>query len=510
MEKFARTELPNLRRPLVLLPTVDLTPDDLPRVLDDSGVRVIVTSRDSRQWLPPVLTVEIGRFTPDQSVDYLTRSVTGLSAEDATYLAARLGHLPLALCYAALWLHRGCAVRTFVNLIEQHPDLAFGDVGPDDYPSTLIAEMQLVVDALPASTTPTTRDALGALAIVKGGPLPIPNPSGHIHRSLWRPASTELSAPSPYRFHKALQPAESVGLVQRYADRVTMDLLKADLMRGLLSVSERSRAAGLAGSALLNRVPANEGTAEWIDWPCWAECVDALMAIDPADMTSREGRFSLLGAADFALAQGRYQEAHARLLTLRRAWWPPGSGYLAVPIEVRLRTLDLLSLAAARLGNGQAWRYATAAFRYRLPRQGEFHADTIASALSMAVVTRNLCRLTTLRDAAEAGRHDRLALRIDSLKAEIQLQSYHNAELVTELMQIVDAQSRVLGAGHPETLFSQHSLARAYAENGQAQRALDQYESVVSGRSATLGEHHPDTRFSIAALDAHRKEMLPT
>ncbi|MFJ5228880.1 hypothetical protein ACIQBJ_03170 [Kitasatospora sp. NPDC088391] len=518
LEEFTETVLPGLPRPTVLLPTVELAQDDLPRVLDDRGVRVVTSSRRSDQWLPPAQTVEVGRFTPAESIYYLTRSTRSLPPRGAARMAERAGHLPLALGHVAVWLSQAQArsiggdrlATEFLEMIGDHAVGIYGEPGPDGYPSTLVGETRSLLRSLHSRDPRATRDALDALALMCGGPFPIPVPSKHVHASHWRPASGGLPAMLPQRFRKSLQPAEAIGLVRQDADRIVMGPLEVDLVRGLIAPAERRRVAELALSMLLSRVPANEGRAEWSDWPCWAEVSEVLMAIDPADAVGPEAQFTLLGAVHFTGAQGHYQEAYARLVRLRKAWRPATSTISPpVTVEVRLRALDLLSETAARLDNGKASRFSGAAYRYRRTRQGANHADTLASGLNLARSTGDLALLVDLRERAGKGGHRRLVLRIDSALAEFQLTSHHKAVPVAELTRIHEAQSELLGAGHPETLSALLLLARAHAKNGHAQRALKTYESLVAGRIESLGESHPDTGSGIAALETQQSELAP-
>ena len=66
-------------------------------------------------------------------------------------------------------------------------------------------------------------------------------------------------------------------------------------------------------------------------------------------------------------------------------------------------------------------------------------------------------------------------------------------------MLLADAE-RVLGAGHPTTLSARASLAAAYAANGQAKPAIEQYERALADQERMHGRDHPDAIAARASL----------
>ncbi|BAJ26714.1 MULTISPECIES: tetratricopeptide repeat protein [Kitasatospora] len=523
LENFVATKLPRLPRPVVLLPTVDLGPDDIPDILRDSGVQVVATSRHGTQWALPDLVVPVGVFTRSQSVEYLTHSVRGLSGRDAGQAAEYLDDTPLALRHAVAFLRRlrrDLPIESFLRTARQYPHVVFGGEGPDDHPSSLLAEIEKDLAALASSVSPLAHDLLGALAVLRGGPLTVPGTSMQPQRSLWRPAALTLPAnrqpPPPYQVRKEYRSLGQRGLVQERGDRFEMTPLKGDLTLFLFGPGPLPRFSELAESMLLNSLPLNEGEARWSDRACWAKCLESLLAVDPANVLSLQGRYCLLGAASYLLLHGRYQEAHERLSALRASWQPGRVNSPSVPLQLRLRLLDLLSQAARRIGDPRAWRYAATAHRWRRRHQAEHHRDAISSALNMLLASPHtddgrtlLADLTTLQKSAEAGQHDQLALRIRSLKAAVQLAFHHPVKPVNDLLRLLDAQADSLGADHPDALSTLDRLAFAYAESGQDALAKQHFEAAVAGRTAALGVRHPDTLASADALEAHFRGAPP-
>ncbi|MFC8448382.1 hypothetical protein [Kitasatospora sp. NPDC057223] len=509
LAEFVALELPRLPRPIVLLPDVDLSPDDLPDTLAASGIQLVIVSRNPDRWRRLATVVEVGAFTRAESVAFLTRHPTGLTDEDAARVAEQLGDLPLALAHAVLWIRPGVTVESFLDRVRSHAQVIFESERPDGRQSTLASEVRQAMNALPGAHQPFLRDVLGALALLDGGPFPLTGLGSRPCRSSWRSAVTSLPDDRQVPLHRLTMAFRTLGrqkLVRLSADEVHLDWLTAQLVRSLLSPAERERAALLAESMLLGTVPISQGISQWEDWPSWAASSRPLLSVDPRYFTSLQGRFALLAAAHFTLDQGRPDEAHTRLLQLLSAWRRVGN----VPWEVRVRTLDLLAQAGFRVGRVElARRHSRTAFRIRSAVQGFRHSDTIVSGVNWAVTAGRSDRLPELRTLAEAVPDRRLALRIDSLVAQFQLRSGHGTRPVADLERIVETQTDIVGLRHPDTLFSRYLLAHAYAENGQAIAASGEFEQVLMGQITTLSIGHPDTEATRAALQRHCRESLP-
>jgi serine/threonine protein kinase len=67
------------------------------------------------------------------------------------------------------------------------------------------------------------------------------------------------------------------------------------------------------------------------------------------------------------------------------------------------------------------------------------------------------------------------------------------AEALPHLERSVQLRSAQLGADHPDTLTSKHSLAELYRAQGKYDRAEPLLQQVLAGRLARLGANHPDT-----------------
>src|SRR5262249_60026654 len=100
MNETVRIVCDNLRqgRPynrwLLIFDNVD-QPDEVREFIPQGAGHVLLTSRN-QAWNREARAVEIGVFTREESVTFLTKRVAGLDGTDAARVAERLGDLPLA------------------------------------------------------------------------------------------------------------------------------------------------------------------------------------------------------------------------------------------------------------------------------------------------------------------------------------------------------------------------------------------------------------------------------
>ncbi|KAK5260992.1 hypothetical protein LTR40_003095, partial [Exophiala xenobiotica] len=74
------------------------------------------------------------------------------------------------------------------------------------------------------------------------------------------------------------------------------------------------------------------------------------------------------------------------------------------------------------------------------------------------------------------------------------------AEALQLMEEVVELQKSKLGPDHPDTVESMHSLAIRYSEAGRREEALQLTEEVVGLRKSKLGEDHPETLRSMHNL----------
>ena len=68
-----------------------------------------------------------------------------------------------------------------------------------------------------------------------------------------------------------------------------------------------------------------------------------------------------------------------------------------------------------------------------------------------------------------------------------------NAQALPIAQAVVDARTRVMGGGHPQTLRGLLNLSSIYARSGDFARAIPLQEQVAEARTRLRGPSHPDT-----------------
>jgi hypothetical protein len=200
-----------------------------------------------------------------------------------------------------------------------------------------------------------------------------------------------------------------------------------------------------------------------------------VLALDLARDPSPECRRLVFDVTDYLIDQGDAKGAEmlaAMALEAARAG-SAGDG------EWTLVVASQLARALFRLGSHQAARELDEdVYQQRRRRLGEDDPATLAAAHNLAV------DLTAVGRAQVAGApRDALLDRAGVLHAEV-----------------VEARSRVLGAGHRDTLRSAHNRAFHLRTAGEREQARALEEEVYVGFRAGFGEQDPDTLRSARAL----------
>ncbi|MER8046562.1 tetratricopeptide repeat protein [Streptomyces sp. NPDC094032] len=512
LESFEDEFVPKLRPPVLLVVDDGLTPESFPDALLSHRFHVIVVSRDpAARWQHLAKVVEVGPFSRAESIQFLTTNVVGLGEEEADRLAAHLGDLPRALEGALRWFTPDDTGDSFLEKVRTHPHLMYGEGSGylTARPASLMEEVRLKVNDVPDGGRLAPRDVLGALALMDGAPFPVSSLACRSERPGWRSALNELPADrrTPlYGLAAVFRDLERRGLVTLVDGEVRMVWLTCQLVRSALSPNELERAGRLAEVMLLGNVPDGHGEALWGDWPCWEASAAALNAIDPAFLTTSAGRYALLAGCEFLLERGCLSQVRDRLLVLR-ATWRRAEG---VPLDIRLRVLDLLTRTTYQLGDARAsCRYGETAYRARLAAYGPRRLDstTLAGAAQWALAAGWVDWLEELWQLAESIPDQRLARRIECFAMQLRVRSPYGPCLVEQIERIVRAQSDTIGPEHPYTLVTMDLLARAHRRSGQPEDALTWFERTLELRGSTLGPWHPDTRASALALYEQRREL---
>ncbi|MFF5447549.1 tetratricopeptide repeat protein [Streptomyces sp. NPDC012888] len=451
--------------------------------------RVLLTTRrrDAALFGQGRLRIEVGLFTADESVAYLTASLNAQGriepADQLTALARDLGHLPLALAQAAAYLIDSAeTAATYRDLLADRAtkltDLA-PEALPDEQAAALAAAWSLSIDrADTLRPAGLARPMLELAALLDANGIPQDVLTG-------RRARTHLAAhrttAGPGR---AWRPKWWPGRRQRPAAPVTPEEAFGAL-RALDRLSLINHTPGAPHQAvrvhqLIQRATRDTLTPDQHDHAARA-AADALMAAWPAVERDTDLAQSLRTNTDALIrhaADALYRPGvHAVLYRLGRSLGESGQVTAAIDYFQ-----DLATTTGSRLGpdhpnmltarnNLAGWRGeagdaagAAQAFTDLLVDQvrvlGPDNPDTLT--------TRN--NLATMR--GEAGDAAGAAQAFADLLAD---------------------QMRVLGPDHPYTLTTRNNLAIWRGRAGDAAGAAQAFADLLADLVRVLGPDHPNT-----------------
>jgi tetratricopeptide (TPR) repeat protein len=445
---------------LIVFDNADL-PGPLRSILPIGSGHVIVTTRD-RSWAQVVDALEVGVFARDESTQFVSRRVPGITDEDTRRLAEVFGDLPLGLEHAVMWLTQtAITADSYLALLDDRDSRLLAESpGPSDYPAPVAAAWNLSIAWL-RSEAPHAMELLRCCAffgaapvpldLLEHGHLPVESPLrqllddqvalGRAIRALGRHSLVRVDA-----YRRTLE-------VHRVVQRLIRDELDADGYRDVQHEVHMILAEG------------NPGDPDSIEnWPKYSELS---VHLGPAEIVSCRGpevRRLARNMVRYLLVTGNHTSALASADKALTRWTgDSGEEDQDVLIMTRLKIQVLQALA----------RYEEA---YELTRSlldrmrlalGEDHEQTL--------ILMN-CHCIDLWARGEY---------TSSL-------SFTEATLENHL--------RVLGSNHPRTFAALNNYAEDLELNGSYSAASAIHREVYAKKLDIYGVDHPRTLFTLGAL----------
>ncbi|MFC9916042.1 FxSxx-COOH system tetratricopeptide repeat protein [Streptomyces sp. NPDC127197] len=485
---------------------------------DSPHGRTLITTRrrDAALFGEDCRRIDVGLFTPDESVAYLTAALNAQGrtepADQLTALAADLGHLPLALAQAAAYLiDSGETAATYRNLLADCTttltDLA-PDALPDEQPTALDAAWSLSIDrADTLRPAGLARPMLYLAALLEPNGIPqtvLTGEHARAYLAAHRTATGPVPVPAPVSTRDAarcLRTLDRLSLIDHQPDTphlaVRVHQLIQRATRDTHTPHQHHQATRAAAAALLAAWPDIERDAHLAQSlrtnteALIRHAEDALYRPDAHVVLYRLGRSlgesgQVTAAIDHfdhlaTTTRGRFGEDDVATLTARAhlANWRGEAGdaegaaqALADLLEPMVRVLgedDVATLVArARLAHwrGEAGDAEGAAqaladlLDHRVRVLGEDHPATFTTRAYLA---------HWLRKAGDAAGAER------------------------ELADLLEPMVRVLGEDHPDTLTTRGYIANCLGEAGDAAGAEREFADLLELMVRVLGEDHPDT-----------------
>ncbi|MBY8842897.1 tetratricopeptide repeat protein [Streptomyces sp. SP2-10] len=470
--------------------------------------------------------IEVGLFTPEESLAYLTAALADHHRpENVDLLAALaedLGHLPLALAQAAAYIvDSGETVVAYRELLADRTKKlidAAPDVLPDEQTLPLAAAWSLSIErADTLRPVGLARPMLQLTAFLNANGIPLdvltsqPALACLAHRtSTGAEPSDGPVAVSPQDARRALMALRRLSLVDHSPDSpqqaVRVHQLIQRATRDALTPHQHDRTALAAADALVFAWPTTErdtAFAQTLRANAQALAHHAGSVLYQSDVHTVLYRMGTsLGETGQATAAHdhfrhvteavlqQFGADHPATLTARRhlvrwegeAEGTTGKAYAdLVADQTRVLGADHPDTLATRADLARVWGEWSPAGGQHVYRElladrirvlGADHPDTLATRAGLAAM-----------------------LEHDHGLAATQL--YH--ELLAD-------QIRVLGADHPDTLSTRARLARRRGKAGNAVGAAEAYAELLAEQTRVLGADHPDTLITRADLARWRGE----
>jgi tetratricopeptide (TPR) repeat protein len=439
VEFLAWLEPKQERRPCRWLIVLDdvAQPDDLRALWPPNSPhgRTLVTTRrrDAALAGQDRRLIEVGLFTQEESVAYLTAALANYDRYEPTdelvELAEELGNLPLALSQAAAYLiDSGLSAAAYRQLLADRPvplsDVA-PDVLPDDQHSSMATSWSLSIERANALRPHGLAGPLLRLAAFLDTVIPAvvftTQPAlDFLARDRSVRPQHERTSPAAVEqadAQAAVRALHRLSLVHHAADLpnspVRVHRLIQRTVRDSLPAPDYAEVARAAADAL---------AAAWPETESGTAFEDAL----------RPSVFALAGYAGDELL---HPTVHTVLFRAGRSL-----GHSGHVVEALAYFTDLADHIAAHLGLD--------------------HPDALAA------------RFEAARWKGEAG---------------------YWAEARPMLSNLLSDQIRVLGDDHPDTLATRHELARSHGETGRPYGAIEELSKLLAHAVRVLGDDHPDT-----------------
>ncbi|MEU9010453.1 FxSxx-COOH system tetratricopeptide repeat protein [Streptomyces sp. NPDC048479] len=508
-------------------------PAALAPYLPGGSGHVLITSRNPR-WQDHAAPVEVDGFARTESIALLQTRVPGLGEHDADRLAHQLEDLPLALVQAAALLADGLTLPQYLRLLGENIGRVLDKGRPHGYPVSLAAQIRLSTQHL-AKAQPTALALLHACALLAPEPFPLHACTGPVADP---PPDVAGLLNDPFEATDALGALARQGLARVQDGTVQLHRLTQAVVHDQLTPAERTSAARAAETLLISAHPGD--AADPTTWPAWPDLIPHLLTLDPASLTTSDGRYAACEACWYLMDRGNAPTALPRLQHLHHTWtrtlgpdhqhtlWAAnylGRAYNDTQNHTQARALDEdtlerrrrvlgddhpdtlgtasnLAIRLAALGEVEAARALGQDTLERRRRVlGEDHPDTLAAASNLAIWLAALGEVEAARalgqDTLERQRRVRGEDHPDTLgtayNLSIWLAELGEVEAARVLGEDTLERRRVLGEDHPDTLAAASNLSIWLAELGEVEAARALGEDTLERRRRVQGEDHPDT-----------------
>jgi hypothetical protein len=473
---------------------------------------VLITSRD-QSWDRHADALDVDVYDRTESIEFLRHRSSGLSASDASQLAAELGDMPLALEHAASWLSAtGMILDDYLSLLSKHTAEVLSTGRFANYEASVAATWTISMNQL-REISPAAIQLLNLCAFV--GPDPVPLhlfisapadalPAG-LHDALTSPSQRAeiLQAVRSYSLARLSQGAAREPRLQqhRLVQAVVRDLIPADQQAAYREFAHKLLATANPGDPL---TPAN--------WPIYDMLLPHVISSGALTDPDPAVRALVCHEARMLNLRGEYQSSLDISVTALGAW-----SALLDEIDHDLILIRREQGSALRgLGRfAEALAVQRASHDLSFRRLGPDHPDTLMTIGGFAANLRRLGNFTAAREldqhAVEVLTRERGRDDVETLRHAHNLAVDHR--LAGEFMAALeinrhgaDVLARILGPDAFSTLYAVNDTARDVRELGRYYESLSMQEQTYVRYREVFGPDSPDTLRAMKNLAVSRRK----
>ncbi|MBS2963242.1 tetratricopeptide repeat protein [Actinocrinis puniceicyclus] len=469
----------------------------------------LVTSRN-QGWAAIAKPLEVNVFDRAESVELLTRRVTGLSESDADRVAQALGDLPLAVEVAAAWLKvTGTPVDDYLDLLDAQASVALSVTRPADYALPVEATWNISLDRL-QQRSPAAVRMLQLCAFMA------PSISLTLIRSREMVDALRAHDPSLREQLVVGQVIQEIGRlalakVDRRSNTIQIHRLVQAVIREQMPPQVREDTQHTVHRILAATWPDEPDTDNPENWSRYAVIWPHLEPSRALECVEEPVRQLLVERVRYLYRIGSLESALATAKPLEATWQaavdthalPASDPELETALRRQLLSLryEIANIQRSRGEYVEAREIDQAALAELTAVLGPDSPRTLMTARSLAADLRGLSRYgdalamdrETYNSFREVLGEDDPGTLMAANNLAISYRLVGDCFTALRIDEETHAKrSEILGPTHPHTLISAGHLARDLREAGQFERSVTQLEAALSSFQR-LGRTLPET-----------------
>jgi cellulose biosynthesis protein BcsQ/tetratricopeptide (TPR) repeat protein len=447
-------------------------PETVRRYFPGGRGHILVTSRN-KPSTAHAEAMEVDVFSRAESVEHLSRRVSGMSREDAGQVADAVGDLPLAVEVAAAWLaETATPVDAYVRQLKDEATKALSVTIAADYPRQVGATWNISIARLRNQSKAAVR-LLELCAFFAAEPISMTLIDSESMITSLLPFDPDLR--DRYMLGKVIQAVSRFALakVDPADSSIQVHRLVQAAVRSEMSYDDQEETKHEVHRILAEARPPEDAINDPANWPDFEVIWPHLAPSQAEDCREEKPRQLLVDRVRYLWKRGSLDTARTMAEQLLDNWVQSLG-------ENDLQTLNLRFELANVLRSQGKYQEARELDEETLARQTEVlpagHPHTLITGGSLAADLRALGRF---KEALERDK------------------------------EIYEGFKDIFGEQHPRTLVAANNLAIDYRLTGDSElaRRLDEETVALRTQASTLGDRHPYTLSTKAHLARDLREI---